>query len=30
VPKTNAPKSAIPGMEILPVRRLQEALAALS
>jgi DNA repair protein RadA/Sms len=30
VPKANAPKSAIPGMEILPVRRLQEALAALS
>ena len=28
VPKANAPKSAIPGMEVVPVRRLQEALAA--
>ncbi len=28
VPRANAPKSAIPGMEVLPVRRLQEALAA--
>jgi DNA repair protein RadA/Sms len=28
VPKANAPKSAIPGMEVVPVRKLQEALAA--
>ncbi|KGE03768.1 DNA repair protein RadA [Pseudohaliea rubra] len=30
VPKANAPKSAIPGMEVVPVRKLQEALAAFS
>lgn len=29
VPQGNAPKSAIPGMEVVPVRKLQEALAAL-
>jgi DNA repair protein RadA/Sms len=28
VPKANAPKTAIPGMEVVPVRKLQEALAA--
>ncbi|MHA7817582.1 MAG: DNA repair protein RadA [Pseudohaliea sp.] len=28
VPKANAPRSAIPGMEVVPVRKLQEALAA--